>query len=600
MDKKLRGYQNEAVDSLLSAVAASEKDGLLCLPTGSGKTFTAMQFIKKMGDASVLWTAHREELLRQAEEEAQNLGLDVGWERDGSHDITLCPILSTRNLERRGYDILLIDEAVHTAAQSYQTLRNTVTHRYCLGMTATPERLDGKELGFSRIVYQRSFAELVTEGYLAKPKYYRLVTGMNANLRSRGGDFTRRSLMSLDEDTRNHLVVDWIVGHRDMLGRTILFTVSVAHGRRLEELLLEAGLPESTVKMMHGKSSRQERLTVADWVASTDNAIIVNCELYTEGLDLPTVRSVVLARPTASKALYQQMLGRGCRKTGGKDFFNIIDIVDMNDKYATLSAMWALDLEVVVEEGAEDIDRIVGELAEDDTRDRIRQVADEVGISFSSSAYKEARAEPLDFVAFLTYGSRYWQAHKTVAVNTDRSKAIVKLQVLIDQQVPVGATYALCCNEGEYDLQTWEKIAWAYVFRAVKRQLTFNNSSKNSTWKWAQLRENLTQQDMLQISDELTQAERARVDTNTMYAVSGGARRLWNECCNVAEERYGHSLTALTRYSPVSFKNMVFRASLNGTFRDGSRPERNFIKALLEEVTGYYIGLKVDYLQEAY
>jgi superfamily II DNA or RNA helicase len=603
--KKPRGYQIEAVQQLLLSMDRGEKDGLLCLPTGSGKTFTTMQFVKELQErmecpVRVLWTAHREELLVQAQNEAKEAGLDVGWERDGTHAVALCTILSTRNLLYTNYDLVIIDEAMHAAAQSYQALRNSTTCDYCLGITATPERLDGKELGFNRIVYQKSFAELVKDGYLAKPKYYRLITGIEAPLRSRGGDFTRMSLMSLDENERNRLIVDWMVSHRDALGRTILFTVNVEHGVHIMDLLVEAGVPESDVRMMQGRSSREERMAIPEWLDATENAILVNCELYTEGMDLPALNSVVLARPTASKALYTQMVGRGCRRTSEKDAFNIIDIVDMNDKYATLSATWALDMEPDIEEGAEDVRRIADQLVEDTTREEIRQLADEVGISITTRAYKDARAEPLDFVAFLTYGSKFWRRHKTVAVTMDQSRAVAKLQILLSRSTRIDATYALCCNEGEYDLQTWEKIAWAYYFRAVRQQETFDGNPKNRTWEWVQLKADLTPKDMQSLHAEITQANMTRRAVNYVYANPRGAQLLWDACKDMADKKYQHSAHVLSRYRPVTFYDMVFRVSIDGMFKDSNRMERNFVKAVLEEVTGYYIGLKVDYLREPY
>lgn len=594
-----RQYQLDAIKAIKDGYSSSKKSGVLCVPTGGGKTYITLRAIQDMG-VSTLWVAHRKELLRQAKESAEALGLTVSREdSDEDTDIKLCSSMSNHKLKKWEYDLIVVDECHHQACKTYENIRDKAKYNYYLGLSATPTRLDGKELGFDEIIYQISSAELIKLGHLAKPKYYRLITGEKSNLVKHNKDFTVSSLKSLDRPSRNKFIVKWMKEKgSNWLGPTLVFAINIDHAETVKTMLSKAGF---NTKVAHSKTKPEDRDNIIDWVNKTKNPVLVNCELYVEGFDAPRIKSVVLMRPTASKVLYNQMWGRGARVikdadgTAIKDKFNIVDLVDMHEMYSVLSAEWMLELEADVEEGKEDFDEVLAE-DEENIEDKIKDfTADLEGIP--KAALDKARMLEVEFAGFLTYGSKFWKRHRVIALTKPQVDALEKLQRSISKwKADVDHTYALCCPNKEFKVQDWIKIAWAYVFKNRMGKHTFSGRNSNITYqldKMPDVRKSLKKTEI----DTALAAAKTEVD-KLQKEYHSNVKKLWRRVCSRAKFIYGTDMF-LDRFVPKQFDWKVLHVLYKGHYKYSKiQEERNIIEEMMHQVTGECVGLRVRFQKE--
>jgi superfamily II DNA or RNA helicase len=348
--------------------------GMVVLPTGSGKTFTAVTFCealmakrKKEGDdVRVIWIAHRDELIEQAAEAFRKINpkaymttwigsgkkvtLDSGevlsGPKDAHGDVILAMINSSKKLpdaidivaHNKGCTyVVVIDEAHHYAvgheyegaySNMYKRLMAKLrrlkhhgkkTVEKLVGLSATPERLDKRPLGFDGIAYRTTFLDLVRRGYLAKPRLYEMRSNFYAKLDVRGGEFTQQSLERLNTPTRNAAIAKEIISNRWRYGKTLVFCCTRKHcrdmGQALDQYAGEIGV-DIDFRIIDGTNTKLERQEIRAWLdhgPPREFKILLNCMVYTEGFDAPTLNSVVLARPTMSETLWMQMVGRGAR-----------------------------------------------------------------------------------------------------------------------------------------------------------------------------------------------------------------------------------------------------------------------------------------------
>lgn len=550
------------------------------------------------GGFKALWVAHRAELLVQAEEAALKVGLVPGYVEEDNPDVLLSMIQSTHKIRGNNFTAIVVDESHHQAAATYERLREEKECGYYLGLTATPTRLDGKELGFNVIIAQESMLDLVNQGYLARPEYYAIRTRCDYRLQLRGNDFTRTSLNQLHDEKRNRIIVDVLKDSK--WGATILYAVNIEHASALTSMLSEKGVD---ARVAHGGTHSEERESIKSWFESTERPVLVNCELYTEGMDLPTANTVALARPTASESLYMQMVGRGCRIAPGKSSFAIVDFIDMSHKYALLSSHWALDIgaEVVDEETQEFCNELEESREEEQAEQEIVDLAGQLDIR-RTKAYREAKAEPLDFEGFLRYGSKFWKKDKLIAVPRSKYKAIRKMSTILyinmnDANLTdiVSSAYAISCTDGEFSRGEFVNMCWAYVFWC-KGHTHFGDN--NITWNWTPLKqrseeENKELQD--QIVKEIEIADKQRIELNSRFP---DVNNLFDRVVEEARKDYGDYSDELRILQPISFKNCIMHVRYDGRFQDDIWSVRNIVEEMLEIIVGRYISLKVDYMRE--
>lgn len=345
----LRPYQTEALASVRDAYKAGKRRVLVSLPTGTGKTVVFAHFpsVFKM-KKRLLVLAHREELLLQAEDKFRSVSpeLVVGIEQASARapagaQVIVASVQTLARSPRRltqltpdDFSIIVVDEAHHAVAKSYRRilehfgLFETQPERLLVGFTATPRRGDHQGLGdvFEEVCFARDMRQMIDDGHLAPVVGWRTDTGLSLDqVQRRRGEFVESQLArAVNTTERNALIVrawqEFAAGRR-----TIVFCVDVAHARDMQRAFSTSGVRAGAV---WGDLSREERQAVLKRFAVGEIDVITNCNLLTEGFDEPRVDCVIMARPTHSKLLYAQMLGRGTRLHPDKSDLVVLDVVD--------------------------------------------------------------------------------------------------------------------------------------------------------------------------------------------------------------------------------------------------------------------------------
>lgn len=335
----LRPYQSEAFGRILAELKLVRAT-LLILATGLGKTVTfaaVAQYVVSRA-RRVLVLAHRAELLEQAAATLQRFGLTVGieqGERRAGDDVQVVVAsvqsLQGKRLERFAPDafgLVIIDECHHAPARSYRTVLAHFEPAKVLGVTATPDRSDEIALGnvFESVAFKMEIAEGIKGGWLA-PLELRSVVVEHCDLsgvRSRCGDFVAAEL---ERELLDERVLHEVAKPLSELAKgrpTLVFVVGVAQAHALALTLQGYGVKAAAVD---GSMSAEARAAViADYRAGRVQ-VVCNAMLLTEGFDAPETSCIALVRPTRSRSLLTQMIGRGTRLAGGKGECLIIDFV---------------------------------------------------------------------------------------------------------------------------------------------------------------------------------------------------------------------------------------------------------------------------------
>jgi ATP-dependent helicase IRC3 len=345
----LRPYQSEALTAVRDAYLAGKRRVIVSLPTGTGKTVVFAHFprVLKM-KKRLLVLAHREELLLQAQDKFRSIDpeLKAEIEQASTHATSDAKVViaSVPTLARSGarlsrfqpeeFSIVVVDEAHHAVAPSYRRIFDHFglfephVSRYLIGFTATPRRGDKQGLGevFEEVCYARDMREMIVDRYLCPITGWRVDTDLSLdNVRVRHGDFIESQLARVvNMPLRNRLLVK---AYRDFGPgrRTIVFCVDVAHAKDVHRAFADAGIRAAPV---WGELSRDQRRSTLAAFSAGEIDVVTNCNVLTEGFDEPRVDCVIMARPTRSKLLYAQMVGRGTRLHAGKKDLIVIDVAD--------------------------------------------------------------------------------------------------------------------------------------------------------------------------------------------------------------------------------------------------------------------------------
>ena len=341
-----RPYQDNAVRQVLSKFRAGQREMLLHLPTGSGKTIIATLVIEKLlpklGRGKVLFVAHRRELLDQTADKLNrhlpevSVSIEQG-ERRASLDARIV-LASIQSLTRRKdaypaeqFSLIIIDECHHALAPSWKAViqyfhDSRASHGLLLGMTATPRRSDGRSAisVFKTVAYEISRPELQDLGYLVPIKYWAVKARLSLDqVKLSGSDFQVGSLSRVMNTprVRGLTLAAWEAQGKGQ--KTIVFCASVPHAHQLAADFATLG---HRTEVIEGRTKdRKELLRRYHW---EDFDLLFNYGVLTEGFDEPGILCVLLARPTTSPLVYNQCLGRGLRPAPGKTHCTVIDIVD--------------------------------------------------------------------------------------------------------------------------------------------------------------------------------------------------------------------------------------------------------------------------------
>ncbi len=332
---KLRPYQIEAQQAILESRARGIRSQIVSLATGLGKTLIIATLPKLLslrpGDVTLV-VAHRDELIEQTVEKmlAENPEAKVGVEKAERHapedsEIVVATVQTLADARLKAFaqrfhrriSLFVIDEAHHAAAPSYRAIVDAIlaqrSDAMVLGFTATPNRGDGVRLVdvFEKIVYSMDTRKAVDAGYLVPVKSFAVATGTNLDtVASRGGDFVIGQLAAaVNTVDRNARIVAAYKQHTAGL-KALVFTASVEHARDVAE---EFVANDVRAEWASGETPRDDRERIVREFRSGAIDVLVNCGLYLEGFDVPSVQVILNARPTKSTTLYTQITGRALR-----------------------------------------------------------------------------------------------------------------------------------------------------------------------------------------------------------------------------------------------------------------------------------------------
>lgn len=334
---ELRDYQQEAIDNLRTMRENGETIALLYHATGVGKTVTACTDAKAVG-GKTLFLVNALKLADQAKETFAKiwpeavLGEYTGQAKDKDSTVVFATVQTiSKHFEEfafNEFDYIIIDECHHAAAKSYQAILSYFRAEFILGLTATPERSDGQDMLelFQNVAHKMDLKTAVEQGVLAPVRCVRVKTDIDlSDVRIHGIKYDAQDLESkLFVPERNNLIVNTYLKYANGK-KTVIFCTSVNHAAEIARLLKEAGVNAESIS---GSVKVSLRNKILERYEHGDVDVLCACDLLNEGWDSPHTQMLFMARPTMSKTIYMQQLGRGTRKCENKSDLIVFDFVD--------------------------------------------------------------------------------------------------------------------------------------------------------------------------------------------------------------------------------------------------------------------------------
>lgn len=333
----LRPYQTDLVARTRAAIAAGHRRVLLQAPTGSGKTSLIAHLLASAAARGkrAWFCVHRKELLDQSVQtfiEAADIHTGIvaaGYPACPLAPVQVCsvPSLSRRSAGVAPPDLIVWDEAHHLASKTWATLAQQFPAAIQIGLTATPQRLDGQGLApfFDALILGPSTADLIAQGYLSPYTFYAPTQTDLSAVHRVAGDYNKREVAdTLGQST----VVGDAVGHYLQHcpdARALVFAWSCEASESIAKSFCFHGVAAQHVD---GETPRAVRTEAMRRFRAGDLRVLTNVDLFGEGLDVPAVDAVFLLRPTQSLGLYLQQVGRGLRPAPGKHTVRIFDHVN--------------------------------------------------------------------------------------------------------------------------------------------------------------------------------------------------------------------------------------------------------------------------------
>lgn len=377
---QLRPYQAEARDAIRSAWDEGYRKTLLVLPTGCGKTvvFASVTENQVRKGHRVLIMAHRGELLTQAADKLKAAsGLDSVLEKAESSSlgsfipVTVGSVQSLAQEKRLArfpgdyFQDIIVDEAHHCLSDSYQRVLEHFPNANILGVTATPDRGDMKNLGeyFDSKAYEYTMQEAIRQGYLSPVKAQLIPLELDINnVGISNGDYSAPEVGNALEPYLSQIVQEMKTYCQGR--KTVVFLPLIATSQKFCRMLNEVGLRAAEV---NGNSDDRSQVLTDFETGKYD--VLCNSMLLTEGWDCPAVDCIVILRPTKVRSLYQQMVGRGMRLSPGKENLLLLDFLWLTSRHDLCkpSALISKDAKIAqmidsqMAKGADGIDLIEAE-----------------------------------------------------------------------------------------------------------------------------------------------------------------------------------------------------------------------------------------------
>ena len=413
---ELRPYQSEAVEAIFGEWGSGRRQTLLVQATGTGKTVVFATVAGRIAahGGRTLVLAHRGELLDQARDKIRKVtGLECSVERAGEtsvgtwESVTVGSVQTLMRDDRLSafppdrFEAIVVDEAHHAASDSYRKVLDHFGTAKVLGVTATPDRADRRDLGavFDSLAYEYDLARAVRDGYLCPIQAQTIPLNIDiSHVSTQSGDYAAGELGDALEPYLEAIADEMVsAGCRDR--KTVVFLPLVRTAKHFATLLRERGLRAVEVD---GQS--EDRAEVLKGFSEGRYDVLCNSMLLTEGWDCPDVDCVVVLRATRSRALYVQMVGRGTRLAAGKDHLLLLDFLWMTGRHelcrpASIVAKTGEVASAMTEAIAEDggaVDLLEAE--EQGEADVQRQREEALAAELAAQRHKRARlVDPLQY-----------------------------------------------------------------------------------------------------------------------------------------------------------------------------------------------------------
>ena len=346
-----RGAQIEALYSLEKSREEGFDKGLVVAATGIGKTYLSAFDSAKYN--KILFVAHREEIIKQAAQSFKNVrnSDDIGFfysnQKDTKNSFIFALVqtlgkeqyLNEEYFSKDYFDYIIVDEFHHAVSSNYKKIIDYFTPKFLLGLTATPERLDSKDvfaLCDYNMVYEVRLKDAINKGWLVPFRYYGIYdeTVNYEDIDYKNGKYDDKQLEeALMLNKRGEVILNHYLKYNSK--RAIGFCTSRHHAEYMAKVFNENNIPSAAVYSGEKGEYSEERNIALSKLTSGELKVIFSVDMFNEGLDVPAIDMVMFLRPTQSPTIFLQQLGRGLRKFKDKKYLNVLDFIG-NYKKANL------------------------------------------------------------------------------------------------------------------------------------------------------------------------------------------------------------------------------------------------------------------------
>ena len=343
-----RGAQIEALCALENSRAEGAVKGLVQAATGVGKTYLAA--FDSRNYRRVLFVAHREEILKQAAQSFRNVrnSDDYGFfnraDKCTDKSVIFASVatlgnaryLNDKYFEPVYFDYIVVDEFHHAVTDQYRRIVEYFKPQFMLGLTATPERMDGRsiyELCDYNVPYEISLKEAINKGMLVPFHYYGIYDDTDySKLHLVRGHYDEKELNEtyIGNVHRHDLIYKYYCKYGSK--RALGFCCSRAHAEEMAREFTQRGIPSAAVYSNADGEFSEERNVAIEKLKAGEIRVIFSVDMFNEGVDITAVDMVMFLRPTESPIVFLQQLGRGLRKSAGKKYLNVLDFIGNYEK----------------------------------------------------------------------------------------------------------------------------------------------------------------------------------------------------------------------------------------------------------------------------